>query len=344
MVRFPQTLNQFLKSSIAIKAESTPSQVTTQRTSTFSIMSKVIAVAGGTGSFGRTLVEELKKSPLYDIIVLARKAPEVNDEKAPVVAVDYNKVDETAQQLASNKVEVVISTISVVDEVSAASQVDLVKAASKAGTVKRFITSEWGLPHTEASPMYQIRENTVLELRKTNLEWTRVANGYFMDYYGHPHVKTYLKPLFFVVDPGNKAAGIPGTGDEVVSFTYTYDVAKFAVAALGLPKWEETTYCYGENSTFNKLLTLAEKARGAKFNVVFDPIEKLTKGEITELPSHPQIYPFFPKPAFQALFSLFATWVVDGRFKMPEEKSLNAKFPEIKTTKLSEVVGAWKGH
>lgn len=36
-------------------------------------MSKVIAVAGGTGSFGRTLVEELKKSPLYDVIVLARK-------------------------------------------------------------------------------------------------------------------------------------------------------------------------------------------------------------------------------------------------------------------------------
>lgn len=39
-------------------------------------MSKVIAVAGGTGSVGRTIVEELKKSPLYDVIVLARKVSE----------------------------------------------------------------------------------------------------------------------------------------------------------------------------------------------------------------------------------------------------------------------------
>lgn len=71
----------------------------------------------------------------------------MNDEKAPVVAVDYNNVDETAQKLASHKVDVVISTISVVDEVSGICQVDLVKAASKSGTVKRFITSEWGTPH-----------------------------------------------------------------------------------------------------------------------------------------------------------------------------------------------------
>jgi hypothetical protein len=38
----------------------------------FRIMSKVIAVAGGTGSVGRTIVDELEKSSLYDAIVLAR--------------------------------------------------------------------------------------------------------------------------------------------------------------------------------------------------------------------------------------------------------------------------------
>lgn len=77
------------------------------------------------------------------------KVPEVNDKEAPVVAVDYSNVDETAQKLASHKVDIVISTISVVDEVSGICQVDLVKAASKAKTVRRFITSEWGTPHTE---------------------------------------------------------------------------------------------------------------------------------------------------------------------------------------------------
>jgi hypothetical protein len=186
-----------------------------------------------------------------------------------------------------------------------------------------------------------------------------------MDYYGYPHVKTYLQPLFFVVDVPNKAAAIPGTGDEVLAFTYTQDVAKFTVASLSLPKWDEVTYIYGERSTFNKLLALAEEARGTlisrpsdasehlvtadriagtKFDVTYDSVEKLAKGEITELPSHHEIYPVFPKAMLQGLFALFSLWIVEGRLDVPEEKSLNAKFPQIKTTKLSEIVGAWKGH
>lgn len=40
-------------------------------------MSNVIAVAGGTGSLGRTIVDELKTSPLYSVIVLARKVSKV---------------------------------------------------------------------------------------------------------------------------------------------------------------------------------------------------------------------------------------------------------------------------
>ncbi|KAL6872507.1 hypothetical protein HDV57DRAFT_505364 [Trichoderma longibrachiatum] len=307
-------------------------------------MSNVIAVAGGTGSLGRTIVDELKTSPLYSVIVLARKAPEQQDEKAPVIPVDYSNVADTAQKLAENNVEVIISTISVMDPVAGEAQVNLVKAASQSGTVKRFISSEWGAPHTPASPIYQIREDTIIELRKTNLEWTRVANGYFMDYYGQPHIKTYLHPLSFVIDVPNKIAAIPGTGNEVLAFTYTQDVAKFTVASLSLPKWEEATYVYGERSTFNKVLALAEEARGTKFDVTYDPVEKLSKGEITELPSHKEIYPIFPKAMFQGLFALFSLWIIEGRLDVPEDKSLNAKFPEIQTTKLSEIVGAWKGH
>lgn len=78
------------------------------------------------------------------------KAPEQNDEEAPVVAVDYNNVAETAKLLASKKVEVVISTIHIMGETASTAQVDLIKAAAQSGTVKRFIVSEWGIVHTEA--------------------------------------------------------------------------------------------------------------------------------------------------------------------------------------------------
>ena len=83
---------------------------------------------------------------------------------------------------------------------------------------------------------------------------------------------------------------------------------------------------------------------GTKFDVKYDSVEKLSKGEITELPSHHEVYPVFPKPLMQGLFALFSLWIIEGRLDVPEDKSLNAKFPEIKTTKLSEIVGAWKGH
>jgi hypothetical protein len=90
-----------------------------------------------------------------------------------------------------------------------------------------------------------------------------------MDYYGYPYVKTYLKPLSFAIDIKNKTAGIPGSGDDVVAFTYTVDVAKFVVASLGLPKWEEVTYLYGEKSSYNKILALAENARGMSISFLF---------------------------------------------------------------------------
>ena len=83
-----------------------------------------------------------------------------------------------------------------------------------------------------------------------------------MDYYGTPHVKSHLAPLTFALDVAGKAAGIPGTGEEPMSFTYSLDVAKFVVASLGLDRWDEESYCLGERTTWNEVLRMAEEARG----------------------------------------------------------------------------------
>lgn len=100
------------------------------------------------------------------------------------------------------------------------------------------------------------------ELKRTDLEWTRLHNGYFMDYYGIPHIESNMQPVAFGLDMNYKAAGIPGTGDDKVSFTYTKDVAKFVVAALDLEKWDEALFCYGDVTTWNEFLKLAEEVRG----------------------------------------------------------------------------------
>jgi hypothetical protein len=82
---------------------------------------------------------------------------------------------------------------------------------------------------------------------------------------------------------------------------------------------------------------------GSKFTVSYDSLQKLKEGRVTELPSHHTAYPYFPKPILQSVFSKFGIYVITGLFDMPEEKSLNKQFPEIKTKSVREVISAWKG-
>lgn len=84
--------------------------------------------------------------------------------------------------------------------------------------------------------------------------------------------------------------------------------------------------------------------QGDKFTVTYDPVEKLHKGEVTELPSHPSMYAYIPKPMLSGMLSMFGLWAVYGIMHSSREGSLNEKFPEIKTTSFKEIVGAWKGH
>ncbi|EGU84206.1 hypothetical protein FOPG_12428 [Fusarium oxysporum f. sp. conglutinans race 2 54008] len=303
-----------------------------------------VAVAGGSGHVGRTIIEVLGASKEHEVLVLGRSVPEKNKLDQAFVVVDYEDIEATAALLKTRGVHTIISAIVINDPSSSSSQVNLVRAAALSGTVRRFITSEWSIPHSEDSALYVFREAAVEALRETNLQWTRIVNGYFLDYYGLPYLKSYLTPFTFAVDIANKAAAIPGTGNYIVYFTYTFDVAKFVVALLGLSDWDETTYCYGDKATWNEILQLAEESRGSKFTVSYDALEKLQKGEVTELPSHRESYVFFPKPALRGFLSLLGRYVVEGRFDIPSDKALNAKFTEIQTLKVKEAIELWRGH
>jgi nucleoside-diphosphate-sugar epimerase len=79
-----------------------------------------------------------------------------------------------------------------------------------------------------------------------------------------PHLPSYLTPLVIFIDMAHKVAALPGTnGEEIVSFTYTQDLAKFVVKAMDLESWEESYGCYSENTSFKRVLEAAEEARGS---------------------------------------------------------------------------------
>lgn len=198
-------------------------------------------------------------------------------------------------------------------------------------------------------------------LRNTDLEWTTFYVGQIMDHLGTPHLKSHMGVYSIHIDMANKVASIPGSGNEVTSFTYSFDIARFVKAALDLPQWDNEMFCYSDNRTYNEVLKLAEEARGScasipqdermltslytgsKFAMTYDDVEKLEKGEMTELPFHRTIYERIPKPALQKRYASFGLYTVKGLMNLPKEKCLNKMFPKIKTTTVKDVVGAWKG-
>ncbi|CAG7562570.1 unnamed protein product, partial [Fusarium equiseti] len=282
-----------------------------------------VAVAGGTGGIGSTIVDTLRQNPHHKMVILTRKMPDLPQLSNAFVCVDYSDIDSVAKVLDENKVHTVISALRVFDSATSLAESNIVKAAAKAESTKRFVASAWGIHNAETlarTPIGQARGRTLAELRMTNLEWTRFDNSYFLDYYAPPsQLKSHMNRVAWAIDMENKKAGIPGTGNDPMTFTYTFDVARFAVAALDLPKWDELMYCYGDKTTWKEFLKQAEEARGktmlgntiqrlwisrCKFDVSFDPPEKLQKGEVTELPGNEGTEVFSRK----ALVGLMAFW------------------------------------
>ncbi|KAL7956542.1 hypothetical protein V8C34DRAFT_315543 [Trichoderma compactum] len=261
----------------------------------------VVAVAGGTGNVGRTIVETLAQSSKHKVIVLARKAQAVLEDVS-TFAVNYTDVDATAKLLKQHNVGAVISAIQVTDDTSSAAEIGLIKAAEQSSTVSRFIASGWRSLPSEASPTAAFSRASENALRNTVLERTRFSVGLFLDYYGMPAIKTHLPPMSFAVDMNSKKAALPGTGNEPCAL------------------WEEITYIYGERTSWNEFIKAASEV-----TVSYDPIEKLAKGEVTELPSHKEELAKspFPEPLARQLLAVLGCWVVGGQFDIPVDKTLN---------------------
>ncbi|KAM0492543.1 hypothetical protein ACHAP8_009898 [Fusarium lateritium] len=309
-----------------------------------------VAVAGGTGGVGRSIIDALKQDGTHSAIILTRKAPDDIDNGFPVVTVDYEDVDNLHAVLQEHNIETVISTLSMHIIGVGRSQINLIEAAERSESTKRFVTSTWAVrAPTEQAPSLLPHGfqhiDSYKKLEQTGLEWTAFNVGWFLEYYAMPYVDTYIPQTTFVVDMANCHASIPGDGKQAMTFTYTKDVAKFVVAALQLPSWEHDTYVIGDKMTWEEFVLLAEEVRGKKFSVTYDSAAKLKASEVTELPGQVAAYDYFPKEWAQKLFSVFGFWVTEGIFDWPEHKTLNQQFPGLKVTSAREMLEqAWKGN
>ncbi|KAE8355884.1 NAD(P)-binding protein [Aspergillus coremiiformis] len=307
----------------------------------------VVAVAGGTGGLGRAIVETLRDLQKHEILVLTRKVNPIFEAEVGVrtVAVDYTSVDSLKTSLEDNKVHTVICTLNVME--NGDPQLNCIQAADLSKSTKRFIPANFGVPHKnehviDSFPNAIIKRQANAALEKSSLEYTNIYNGLFMDYYGMPHIKSYLQPTSMAIDIPSRTAAIPGSGDVPLVLTYTFDVARFVGALLGQEKWDVESYVIGDRVTWNQLLQIAEEVTETKFNTTYDSVEKLKRGEMTLLPSHLPVRALFQDGQLETVLSAFGLWFNDGAYNLTADRTLNDTFPEIKTRKVRDFLQeAW---
>ncbi|KAL2803272.1 hypothetical protein BJX63DRAFT_440229 [Aspergillus granulosus] len=305
-----------------------------------------VAVARGTGGVGRTVVEVLGSSA-HQAFVLSRKVLlffQLYSIHPILIGAAFKRKSDHQSRLQRHRkssrrpritqIHTVISAFAVEGDSLANSQMNLIEAAIRSRETKRFIPSGFAVPYPQESlrvlPQLKDYFAAIETLRKSDLEWTIFHNGIFLDYFGGPAMKSYLKPNVFVIDIANKVAAIPGTGDVPVTFTYTFDLARFVVAALDLDYWEEECRVVGDEVTWTEFVGLVEEVTGSKITTHYASIDKLKGFQITELPGHVALYQHFPKKGFQWFMSIFELLTADGSSCILRDGGLNELFPDIK--------------
>ncbi|KFZ17630.1 hypothetical protein V502_04503 [Pseudogymnoascus sp. VKM F-4520 (FW-2644)] len=308
----------------------------------------VVAVAGGTGSIGRAIVEAIIAQGKYEVIVLGRNSNNELEESlgTRVISADYSDVHSLVALFEQNKIHTVVSAMSGL--ASPESELALIRAANQSKTTKRFIPSVFGVkyrPDQAWFPAAATKVAAMAELEKTSLEWTIICNGFFLDYWGMPKVKSYLSPTVIIIDVAAGKAAIPGLGSTPVVFTYSVDVAKYVAACLTLPKWENESYVIGTKLSWNAFVKLAEEVRASrvKFDVTYDSLDLLRSGKVTELPSHPYAYEYIPKVALQGILATFGILFEEGQFDFKPKQTVNELFPNINPISAKEMLEiGWK--
>ncbi|CAN9079124.1 unnamed protein product [Alternaria alternata] len=294
-----------------------------------------VAIAGGTGGVGRTIVEELVGQDKHEILILSRKANKIPGlESVRVIEADYEDVASVKESLKKHNVDVVISALALFTEESAKAQMNLIQAAIDSGSVKRFMPSEYGVNYShpgvlEFHPAAKWWLDAADLLRSSHLDFTRVMFGWFSDYFGMPHCKSNMKPFKYALDFDNRKAALPGDGKASVTFLHSTDVAKYIAALLDEEKrWPEFSAFASDKLTWNKVVETAERVTGEKWEVTYDPIDKLEQGQAT-LFEQPEGSYGLPEDATRSMMAEFGVMAVKGIMDITGEGLRNDVFPEV---------------
>ncbi|KAJ3557428.1 hypothetical protein NPX13_g9932 [Xylaria arbuscula] len=300
-----------------------------------------VAVAGGSDSIGKAIVQAIEKDASHEVIILSRQR---RAEDPNVVTIDFLDIDSLQSVLETHEVHTVISAVSLQSEASGQSQMNLIDAASRSRCTRRFMPSEFGAnykpEHLAALPLYAWKFKAADRLETAGLEYTRLSNGMFMDYWFASRIPSAFRVnASNWIDLDNHYAVIPGDGRTPFVLTHSRDVARFVVAVLGLPRWEKRYYLIGDRLTMNDFVRIAEKTSGHSFEKHSDGVDELLSGRCTLVPAARKMTESMPDPALLVgMVAGAGAMVAQGGMDLPDEPSLNKLFPSLKTLTVQEAL------
>jgi len=304
-----------------------------------------------------------------------------------VIVTQYATEEELEEIFQKHSIHTVVSTVNPPTRAVHDAQLRLIRAAAKVDVVKRFVPSEYAIDynmpdrfassssffpysvltiHLSRLPLSwkSLKTEAIRELQAHSsagtLSYTIFHCGYFLDYFAVPHTPSSLPPSYMIpeipfVDIAAGKAAIPGDGDTPVTWTHTADVGRFVAKACADPAdWCERSITIGASATFHSIVAVAEEITRRKFEVVYDSVEDLRAGKVSEIPAYKKLYDMFgSKEAVLEMFRAFglamALGDVDFEIAVREGRQgwgsvavMNEKYPDVRPVSLRELVEkAW---
>ncbi|TVY18061.1 hypothetical protein LARI1_G003681 [Lachnellula arida] len=231
-----------------------------------------IAVAGGTGSISREIIDVLVATKKHDILILSRKDPAAVEDRPGVTWAKTDYTDKAHLTSILQGVHTVFTFNSPVGDPSSIAQINVIDAAIAAG-VKRFAPNEWSSSKFDELPWYGEKAKVrayLEEINKENkvLEYTLFQPGMIIGYLAPVGNLKYLKVMPLWID-FQKRRGIT-LGDKEATYTFTTmaDIANVVTRAIEYEgEWPVVGGIRGTTMSDTRLLEIGAKVRGSKFDI-----------------------------------------------------------------------------
>ncbi|SEJ84426.1 Uncharacterized conserved protein YbjT, contains NAD(P)-binding and DUF2867 domains [Dyadobacter sp. SG02] len=295
------------------------------------ITPQTIVVAGATGHLGKLIIKELLARHAHVKALVRRDTPlskTASLEKAGAVVIPVDYQNSVMLTEALRDAQCIVSALSGLREVIVEMQSDLLRAALDAG-VPRFIPSDYCIDYMKlpdgSNRNLDLRREFASVLDHTPIHATSILNGMFTD---------LLKDQAPLILPKLNRVIYWGNADQPMDFTTMANTAAFTAAAALDSQAPRFLHIAGEVATIRDLQRAAGQAFGKEFKLWriggLGFLSTMIRIMRTIAPGRDEVFP--PWQGMQYLHNMLSG--------LPKLEPLdNARYPEIKWTKIREVLG-----